>query len=269
MGLSHHHPLGAAGRARNQGVLHRRGSGEIRATGKRPPESRPDRSEGRRLELSGKRRRSLQRVLVRPRQQGRRNQADLVDRRSAQRAASSHDARRPGQSEAPRRDRARGAARTSARRHLGRPSALRALHSRSELRTADDARRLQQQFPAVPDPGHRGDRQRDDPRGPHHSDGRPPPSAHSAMEGRLARPLGGRHARRRHHEFQARDEPSGLERQNASDRALHPHRPRRAALRVHRRRSATRGRNPGLRPSRHQGSTFRSTNTPVTRAITP
>ena len=27
------------------------------------------------------------------------------------------------------------------------------------------------------------------------------------MEGRLARPLGGRHARRRHHELQARDEP--------------------------------------------------------------
>ena len=51
--------------------------------------------------------------------------------------------------------------------------------------------------------------------------GRPAAWDHSPMEGRFTRTLGGRYARRRHDQLQERDEPSGLEREHASDRALH------------------------------------------------
>ena len=59
--------------ARHQGLLHRRGSGELRKGRESPPESRPDRSREGRPGLSGARRHSVQRVLVRPRQQDRRD----------------------------------------------------------------------------------------------------------------------------------------------------------------------------------------------------
>ena len=100
--LPHHHAAGATRRAGNEGVLYRRGSGELR-TGRKPtPESRSDRSEAGRRELPGGRRRSLQRVLVRPRQQDREDKAHVVDRRSARWPASCHDAGRAEESGAAR-----------------------------------------------------------------------------------------------------------------------------------------------------------------------
>ena len=69
-------------------------------------------------------------------------------------------------------------------------------------------------------------------------DGRPHrPHEHPAMERRLARPLGRRHAGRRHHQLFDQQQLQGLAREPASRRALHACRADTIELRNHARRS--------------------------------
>ena len=60
----------------------------------------------------------------------------------------------------------------------------------------------------------------------HHPDGQPPASlgSHSQLGRAFGRPLGGRHARRRHDELQREGGDSGFRARPARDRALHPRR---------------------------------------------
>ena len=102
-------------------------------------------------------------------------------------------------------------------------------------------------------------------------DGRPQPARGDApVEGRLARALGRRHARRDDHQFSPRDElPAGTSRPAPhADRALHPRRRRHAALPRHCRRPHDLDTALDVRGCRCRGIRNRSTNTPATRATT-
>ena len=95
---------------------------------------------------------------------------------------------------------------TRPRAHRRRPGGSRrrrALHPGLQLRAADGPRRLQQQRADLPDTRPRRDSQRDDPRRAHHPAGRPSAPAADVRQwiGRLARPLGRRHAGRRDDEL--------------------------------------------------------------------
>ena len=76
---------------------------------------------------------------------------------------------------------------------------------------------------------------RSDSRGARHHARAPaaPAGAYSAVERRLDRPMGRRHARRRHHEFHAAAERAGRGSGPAPGRALHARRSRSARLRAH------------------------------------
>ena len=111
---------------------------------------------------------------------------------------------------------------------------------------------------------------RDGARCPRHPGRRTSASAgsHSAVQGRLARPLGGPDAGDRHDELPARDELSRIEREPASRRALDARRRRHAALRVHRRRSEDLDEAVDRGDSHEEESTRRSTSTRATKGTT-
>ncbi|MXW36238.1 MAG: hypothetical protein F4X11_00900 [Acidobacteria bacterium] len=105
-----------------------------------------------------------------------------------------------------------------------------------ELGAADAAGRLQQQRPHLPGAGLRGAAQRAHPQRAHHPD-RPAAWRHPAVGGRLARPLGRRHAGRRDDEFRALDQLRRVLPRHLPGRAVHAPRPRHGDVRVHFRRS--------------------------------
>ena len=98
------------------------------------------------------------------------------------------------------------------RRHRRRPEPAveRALHHHGPRRTADASRGLQQQLSNRADAGKRDDSRRDDPSRPHHPDRRASPSAakRPPVDGKLYRPLGGRHPGRGDDEFHRQEPPS-------------------------------------------------------------
>src|SRR5712671_2036421 len=143
VGLPDHHPDGATRRARNEGVFYRRGGGNLREGRKSTAGSRSDRSGGGWFDVPAGRRRPLQRVLVRPGQQGRGDTAHVADRGPAQWPTSGDDAGWEKASGSPRGGAARDSAGASPRRFVGRPAATGALHCRAERWTANASRRLQ------------------------------------------------------------------------------------------------------------------------------
>ena len=172
LGLPFHHADGAARRPGRQGVPDRGGSGATRA-GDRCPERRAgeparptDGGDRQRRPEGGGRARLLQQPLAGPRHDDRRHPAHVAHRGPAERQDATAHPRGRGTA---------GGIRETSRRHrharadagrLGRgPGGERpavALRHRFQLRTADDAGRLQQQRPGVPDPQLRRTAQRDE-----------------------------------------------------------------------------------------------------------
>ena len=169
----------------------------------------------------------LQRFLVGSRNESRLDAPDVARRRSARWASAGVDRRRAGA-----RDRACGAR----LRLVGRPKPVGALH---HARAADDPGSVQQQLSDSPDARLRRDPPRDDSRRAHHSSRRTSArrSEHPPVVRRLARPMGRRHARRRHDQFHRQGELQRIHCRAASHRALHPRRRGHGEIRIHDRRS--------------------------------
>ena len=90
-----------------------------------------------------------------------------------------------------------------------------------DLGSADDLGHVQQQSANRPGARLRHDLQRDGPQRANHPDRRSSTRHAPAVDGRLARPVGGRHARHRDAELQARDQPARIDRQHHSRGASH------------------------------------------------
>ena len=100
------------------------------------------------------------------------------------------------------------------------------------------------------------------------TDGRPHTHA-SPVVGRLTRPLGRRHARRRDDQLPPRDEPAGLDGGYAAGRTLHANRRRHASSTNSPSPIRIRTRSRGAPCCRCRESRSRSSSTPATRATTP
>ena len=113
------------------------------------------------------------------------------------------------------------------------------------------------------------DPHRDGARRAHRPDERAAPAADDPqVDGRFDRPLGRRHAGRRHDELHRQDPLPRLQRRPAHRRAVHARRRQDAALPVHDRGSRPRGRSRGRRSTPGRRPTTSCTNTPATRATT-
>ena len=218
-------PAGAASR----GTVGRHGY----AVGRRGAGDRGGQPRGLRSAAARGQRRQLQRLLA-----GRRHRADahLADHRSAGRQ-DSPAVGRGGGADRRRARRAQPARPVHLARHLQRPEPVDPLH----LARVERHRELvQQQLPDLPGAGLRRRLPGADPRATDHPAGRTPTPAGvgAPMAGRLARTLGGGHARRRDHQLHPEDELPRVARHPAPDGVVYAPRRRHARLPVHHQRPA-------------------------------
>ena len=213
LGLPYRHPARTSGGARRSGVLlgggerrvrRRAGAGQQRRPRPRGAETDNHRPRDReRYPREPRPRPRLQRLLVGPRGQRRRDPAYLARHRSAQRPDSRVD--RGGRAA---RGRAR-AAQPAADRGAGGPPARRALHHRLQLGAADAAGRLQHERADLPDARPRRAAERDGAQRADHPARRQRSRHAPAVDRSVARALGRRHPGRRDEELPARDQLPG------------------------------------------------------------